>query len=156
MVTIPDELRRALEADESGDLEQIIQERRQEHFDALLSLLSTDASVNPQHRTRALFALGRWGNPNVVSAIQRILPDLDEIGRATAVDALGRLGTPEALSAIIERAEDPSQNVRKFVARALGRINMPEARAKLTDMERGDPEGFVREAAARSRRRLEQ
>jgi HEAT repeat protein len=78
------------------------------------------------------------------------------MGRVTAVDALGRLGTPEVVGAIIARAEDPSPTVRKFVARALGKMNVSESLAKLSDMERKDPETFIREVAAKSRRRLEQ
>ncbi|MFQ5874078.1 MAG: HEAT repeat domain-containing protein [Dehalococcoidia bacterium] len=156
MVTVSDELRRALEADDPEDLEKIIHGRRKEHFQALMDLVSAGSDVNPQYRTRAVFAMGRWGDPSAVAAIQRVLTELDELGRVTAVDALGRLGTREALAAILERAEDFSPNVRKSVARALGRINEPEAREKLSDVERGDPERFVREVAAKSRRRLEQ
>jgi HEAT repeat protein len=156
MAAIADDLRRALEADDAGDLERIVREKKQQHFETLMSLLSTDPSVNPLHRTRAIFALGKWGDARAINPIKRILPELDEMGRATGVDALGRLGTPEALSAILDRAGDPSPTVRKFVARALGKMNVPESLATLSDMERKDPETFVREVAAKSRRRLEE
>jgi HEAT repeat protein len=156
MATIADDLRRALEADDAGDLERIVREKKPQHFDVLMSLLSTEPSIKPLHRTRAIFALGKWGDARAVAPITRILPDLDEMGRATGVDALGRLGTPEVLSAILGRAGDPSPTVRKFVARALGKMNVPESLAKLSDMEKKDPETFVREVAAKSRRRLEE
>jgi len=156
MQSVSDDLRRALEADDPVDLEQIIQGKRREHFDVLMSLVSAGSDVSMQYRTRALFALGRWGDPSAVDAIQQVLTDLDELGRVTAVDALGRLGTRQALAAILEMAGDFSPNVRKSVARALGRINQPEARDKLSDIEKGDPVGFVREVAAKSRRNLEQ
>jgi HEAT repeat protein len=149
MANISKELLEALEADESGELDQVIKDARQEDFEALQSLLSLDPSVNPQHRARALYALGRWGDPTPVPAIHNILPHLDETGRISAIDALGRLGTEEALTGVLEHVNDPSPHVRKFVTYALGRMNTPEARAKLKEIETTDPLDFVRERASK-------
>jgi HEAT repeat protein len=148
MANLSEKLLRALESDDSGQLDQIIKEGKEEDFAALQSLLSLDPAINPEHRRKAIYALGKWGDPSVVSAINRLLPHLAEAERATAVDALGRLGTPEALAGVLTCAADPSPHVRKFVAHALGKIATPEAQAKLKEIEAGDSVDFVRNAAS--------
>ena len=149
MANISKELLRALESDDSGELDQVIKERKEEDFEALQSLLSLDPSVNPEHRRKALYALGRWGDPAPVSAINNLLPQLDEAERITAVDALGRLGTPEALAGVLACVADPSPHVRKFATHALGRIDTPEAQAKLKEIEANDSADFVRDVASK-------
>jgi HEAT repeat protein len=149
MATISKKLLATLESACATDLEQVIEDRKQEDFEALQSLLSLDSSVKPEHRTKALYALGRWGDPTPVPEIRNILPYIDEIGRISAIDALGRLGTEEALTGVLEYVNDPSPHVRKFVAHALGRMNTPEAWAKLKEIETTDPLDFVREQASK-------
>ena len=142
-----EELRQALEADESGDLDVIIQQRRPEDFEALRRLLSGDAAAEPL-RTWAIYALGRWGDPAVAGAIRDLLPRLGHDERITAIDALGRLGSREAVDGILGYAHDESLPVRKFVARALARINTPQARAGLSELERTDASDYIRSLAA--------
>lgn len=62
MTVMSEELLEALEEDESGDLDAIIEHRRPEDFDALRSLLTLDPTVEPSHRAKAIYALGRWGS----------------------------------------------------------------------------------------------
>lgn len=143
------ELFRLLESDCGHTLEPVLAEKEQATFESLRSLLSLAPSVNPTHRQRALYLLGRWGNPAVVADIRRIIPQLDEYERITAVDALGRLGTEEALAGIIEHTNDPSPDVRRFVVIALGRINSPQAQDKLREIEASDQVDFVRERASK-------
>ena len=152
MAELSAELRAALEAEEAGELNQLIQRRLAEDFAALRSLLSLDPSVSSDLRRKAMYALGRWGDTSVVPEISRILPHLEEQGRISALSALGRLGTGEAVSKILTFANDPSPQVRKTVAVALGRAGTPEALARLRDLAANDPLPWVREVAARQAR----
>ncbi len=144
MAKIPKKLLKALESDERCEAENIIKAKKQEDFEALQSLLALDNSIIPGHRAKAIFMLGRWGDPAPITAIREILPYLDETERITAIDALGWLGGKEALADIVKYADDSSPQVRKFVAHALHRINTSEARAKLKEISEKDPEEFVR------------
>lgn len=150
MANLSDELLRALESDCGHTLEPVLAEKKQDRFEALRALLYMDPSIKPAHRQRALYLLGRWGNPAVVADIRRVLPQLEELERITAIDALGRLGTPEALAGVVEHINDPSPDVRRFVAIALTRIDTPQAQAKLNEIARNDPVDFVRNRALRS------
>lgn len=141
MTEMPDELRQALSADESCDLDAIIRQRRPADFEALRRLLRADPADGTLHRARAIYALGRWGDPVVVTAIRDLLPSMDQDERITAIDALGRLGTEEAVGGILEYVGDESPPVRKFVTRALARINTPSAQAGLSRLQRADPSG---------------
>lgn len=134
MATLPEELELALQADDSERLQAIIEEGEPAHFAALQSLLATE-SVDPAYRRKALWALGRWGNPEVVPRIRQIMPQLPEVERIAAVDALGRIGTPEALEGVITAADDESLDVQRFAVRALGRINTAPAIDKLREIE---------------------
>ena len=112
-------------------------------------LVSTDPAVKREYRNRALYALGRWGDPSIVPDIARVLPELDETERITAIDALGRLGTKQALEAVAKYVSDPSPQVRKFVIRALDRIGGREAQTKLRAIANEDPEKWIQGLAAR-------
>jgi HEAT repeat protein len=149
MAALPEELRQALEADDAEELNQLLRRRRQEDFDALLTLLTPDPSVPPDHRTKALYALGLWGDPSVVPTITRLLPELDERGRMSALSALGRLGTPDALATIVEHLDEPSPQVRKIAVLALSRNVTPDTRRKLQEIATNDPVEWVREVASR-------
>jgi hypothetical protein len=152
MAELTADLRRALEADDAEDLHALVQRKRRADFEALQTLLTTDPSVPPSHRTKALHALGKWGDPVVVPRIVELLPRLDDRGRMSALSVLGRLGTPEAVAAIIAHAEDPSPHVRKFAAVGLGKAATPAARAKLREIAARDPVEWVRVAARRQAR----
>ena len=147
---LPQRVRRALEAFESGFLDQIIRAKRPEDFEALRSLVVTDAPGLDRYRRRAIYALGRWGNPEAADDIVRVMPRLDETGRIAALDALGRLGTESARDAIASYGEDPSSQVRKFVVRSLGRVGGPEATERLREIARTDPNGWIRELAQKA------
>lgn len=149
MVTLPPRLRIALESDCAGELSEIIQDKRPTDFAKLNELVSTDPEVDPKHRTRAIYALGRWGDTTVVDKIIEVMPLLDEMGRITAIDSLGRLGANNALQPILEHSNDPSLHVRKFVIHALGRYNLSQSRAKLIEMRESDPEQVLRDLAAK-------
>jgi HEAT repeat protein len=149
MAELPDELRAALEADDAEDLSRLLRDRRPEVVEGLRSLLTLDPSVPPDHRTKALHALGMLDDRAVVPTIIRILPQLDERGRISALHALGRLDTPEAIAAVIDHADEPSPQVRKAALLALSRNPTPEARRKLQDIAASDPVDWVREAARR-------
>ncbi len=149
MSDLSKELREALEAEEAGDLDQLIRRRRPDDFEALRSLLSLNSSIPADFRTKAMYALGRWGEVSVVSDIVRLLPELDEWGRICAVSALGHLRSPEATAAIFEHTDDPSPQIRKTAALALSRIGTPEASAKLRELAANDPLPWIRELATR-------
>jgi HEAT repeat protein len=149
MTEISEDLRQALDANESCDLDEIVRQRRPADFDALLGLLRPDPARETPHRAMAIYALGRWGDPAAVGAIRDLLPGLHHDERITAIDALGRLGTDEAVEGILGYANDESLPVRKFVARALGRIGTPRARAGLSELRQADPSGYIRSLAAR-------
>ena len=146
-VSIDNKLKMALESDELCDLDEIARRRDRAQLEALKKLLSEPAPKK-EYRSRAIYALGRSGDPGAVPDIVRTLPELDEEERMTAMDALGRLGTKEALDAVARHADDPSPQVRKFAVHALNRIGGREAEAKLRTIAKEDPEKWVRELAA--------
>lgn len=148
MTGITHELLAALEADQSCELDEIIARRRPEDLEALRGLLRPDPSINPLHRARAVYAVGRWGDPAVVDELRALLPELDHAGRIGAIDALGRLGTDDALDAVLAYSDDTSLPVRKFVTKALGRIATPRAHAELRDLASNDPSDYIRSLAA--------
>jgi HEAT repeat protein len=149
MAKLPEELAQALEADDGGELDELVRRRRPEDFEALKSLLTTDPSAPPDYRMKALYALGLWGDPAVVHTISDLLPQLDERSRMSALNALGRLGTPEAVAVVIEHADEASPHVRKIAVLALSRSATPEARQKLREVATSDKVEWVRKAAAR-------
>ncbi|UCG83542.1 MAG: HEAT repeat domain-containing protein [Dehalococcoidia bacterium] len=149
MTKVSEKLVRALESDDACDLGRVIKEGKQEDFEALRSLLSLEPGIKPEHVNKAIYALGRWGDPAPVATIRSILPQLDEAGRISAIDALGRLGTKEALDGVLDHVDDSSPHVRKFVTRALGRINTPKAKAKLKEIEAKEKVDYVRATAAK-------
>lgn len=142
----PGALERALDAEESGELDAIVRARHPDVLEGLRALVS-DPAVDHGWRTKAIYALGRWSDEGSVDAIVGLLPDLDARGRIAAVEALGRIGDPRGLGAVIDQAGSESPQVRKFVARALGRFRQAEAQEKLRDIEANDRTEFVRQVA---------
>ena len=149
MIQLPDELRQALGADDAEDLMALLKRRRKRDFRALQGLVSVDPVVPPHFRTKALFALGWWGDPSVVPLIREILPHLDERARISAISALGHIGSQEAVVEIAEHLGERSDQVRKAAVAALSRADTPEAREKLRQVASDDPVPWVRELAAR-------
>jgi HEAT repeat protein len=144
---ISPELAIALEADEAEELNAVVLARRPQDFDALVELATGTDVVDPMHRRRALYALGRWGDRAVVPRIVSVLPALDDGAKIAAIDALGNLPTPEGLEAIQARATDPSPQVRKLVLQALAAIPDGRSGTTLKDMAETDPEEWIRTLA---------
>lgn len=150
---IPRHILRALEADDSGPLDEIIRARRPENWQALRAVVVAD-EMPLELRRKAIYALGRWGDPEATPAIQRAVPRLDERGHIAAIDALGRLGTEDALETIEQFRDDPSPQIRKFVVKALSRIGGTRARVTLDAMADKDPEEWLRKLAREEKTRL--
>lgn len=146
---IPTELKDALKAFEIGALDKVIERKRREDFEALRRLLSLDTAVDPGDRQRAVYALGRWGDPDVVPEILALPPELKESQCITAIEALGRLGTKAAREAVASYAGHPSPQIRKFVVQALTRIGDAAARATLRKIAKEDRQAWVRELASK-------
>ena len=143
---LPRELEAALNAEEAGELNEIVRRHSPGHFE-ILRELATDPTTKPEHRNKALYALGRWGDPRIVPDLERLLPELDEAGRIAALDALGRLGVEQALPAVMRTSNDPSPQVRKMAIEALKRIGGPQAREQLRAIAERDPEKWIRRLA---------
>jgi len=149
MIKLSKALRQALEAEEAGELNKLLGLRRKPDFETLRKLLSPDPDIPPDFRTKAMYALSRWGDTSVVPDIVQLLPNLNEIGRISALSALGHLGSPEATVEILKHTDDPSPQVRKAATLALSRIGTPEAAARLREIATKDPQPWIRELAAR-------
>jgi HEAT repeat protein len=143
------ELEAALQAEEAGTLNQIVRARRPEHL-AQLRQVAADETAPPLYRSRAIYALGRWGDPAAVADIVRGLPTLNEQGRLSAMDALGRLATPDAERVLTDYAGDASPQVRKLVVEGLARTQGAAAQSTLRGIAERDPEGWLRELASRN------
>lgn len=149
MIQLSDELLEALGADDAEDFMRLLKRRRQRDVRALRSLVTLDPAVPPHYRTKALFALGWWGDPSSVPLIREVLPQLDERGRVSAISALGHIGTPEAVAEIAEHLAERSDQVRTAVISALSMAGTPEASEMLRDVASTDPVPWVRELAER-------
>ena len=146
---IPTELKDALKAFEIGALDKIVARHRREDFDALRRLVAEKSAGDPNDRQRAIYALGRWGDPSVVPDIASLLPNLKESHCITAIEALGRLGTQAARQAVEPYAGHASPQVRKFVVVALGRIGDSAAKSTLRKIAREDKQAWVRDLASK-------
>ena len=121
----------------------------------MIDQLGLDVVVSSEHRRRALYILGRWGDPAAVGPIQRLVPHLDDQERVVAIDALGRIGSEEALATVMEHAADPSPDVRRFVVTALQRAGTQGAEERLLSLAEDDPVEFVRTRARQAASRVE-
>jgi HEAT repeat protein len=75
----------------------------------------------PENRSRAVFALGRYGNAAQLPAIARALVDADQSVREDAVEALRHLGKKEkqAWGLLVKAIEDEDYKVRNNAMDAL-------------------------------------
>lgn len=148
---IPSGVVSALRAEESGLLDAIIAARRPEDLDALRRIArNDDAEYDDRDQRKALYALGRWGDPALADDIAQVLPRLDPSTRIAAIDALGRLGDAETVPIVTAYADDESPQVRKFVVQALGRLGTPGARNELQRIRGAkSEEAWIRELADR-------
>ncbi len=137
------ELTNAIESDCAHSMEPLMEAKRSQDLKDMLDLLKEDVGTS-NARARALYALGRWGDPKVVEQISEALPLFNDLERASAIDALGRLGSAPALASVISLQDDPSMQVRKFVVRALSRFKGAKAAKALKYMEENDSEDLVR------------
>ena len=148
MTDMREELRHALEADESCDLDAIIRQRRPEDFEA-----SADSSegVRPPGRRIGPGPSMPWAGGGI-----RPSPGQSWIScRASTMTSASWRSTLSAAWApakpfdgILQFVNDESLSVRKFVTRALARINTPQARTGLSELERTDPSDYIRSLAA--------
>jgi HEAT repeat protein len=136
---LPPRIAEALAADDSGPLDQVIRARDPADFEVLRRVARGDG-VEPEAQRKALYALGRWGDPRVLAEIEDVLPGLDIPSRMAAIDALGRLGTDRAVEAVVRYADDDSPQVRKFVVKSLSRIASADARTTLRRMAAAEQE----------------
>ena len=144
---IPNDLRNALEAFESGWLLKIINENRPEVYKALKAIIDNRNEYNDSYVQKALFALGRWKNPEIVSSINQILPDLNEIQRVTAVNALGNIGNQQALKVLVKYSNDSSAQVRSALIDALSNYKDSQAQRIILSISKNDTTEWVRNKA---------
>jgi HEAT repeat protein len=147
----PSHVASALRAEESGALDAIIAARRPADLEALRTIAHNDhASFDNRDQRKALYALGRWGDPSLADDIAQVLPRLDPSSRIAAIDALGRLGGPAIVPIVTAYSDDESPQVRKFVVQALGRIGTPNALEELRRIRGAKmEEAWLRELADR-------
>lgn len=154
MTKLPKRIQNAFEADDACELEQIIRENSDKDLASIQALLEPDAQVSPEIRGKALYAIGRWGAPEVASKIVALLPNLDENNRVCAIDALGRLGTEKLLDVIVPYSKDDSEVVRKFVVKALSRIKGSKAKTALEEIRDKDQTEFIKKLAKKAIRKF--
>lgn len=157
MVRTTEDLRRALEADDSEELEGIIERGHPEDFEALQGLIE-DEETPTIYRRRALYALGKWPDRETdsVNVIEAVLPRLTELERITAVSTLGRIGTSDARELMVSKADDDSPDVRRQVVKGLSRIADETAMDTLREFAEDDETAHVRELAQETLRRLQE
>lgn len=156
MVEIGEELEMALESDDAGEMEMIIERGDPEDFETLQELVR-DEETSKMYRRRAMSALGKWPDheDEATDAIQSVLPRLNEIERITAMAALGRIGTPEARETVVEFRDDDAPDVRRQVVAALARIEDDTARDVIREMAEEDETDYVRELAREKSQEIE-
>lgn len=145
------ELEMALDAEEAEPLNDLISRGRQEDYDALVALVE-DPATSEAHRRKALYALGRWGSPQAVTAIVSALPEMNELERISAADALGRIADDTALDGVLALAADSAPDVRRYAVKALDRIGTERALSAIRSLVEAEEVEEVRSAAQKSLR----
>ena len=156
MVELRKELEGALESDDLGPLERIIERGDPDDFETLQELVQ-DEDTSETYRRRAMTALGKWPDreDEAVEVIEFVLPGLSEIERITAVSALGRVGTPAARDVLLE-CRDDVPDVRRQAVKALGRIRDETAATAIREMAEEDTSEMVRETALKQIQRMDE
>jgi HEAT repeat protein len=156
MVELRKELEGALESDDLGPLERIIERGDPDDFETLQELVQ-DEDTSETYRRRAMTALGKWPDreDEAVEVIEFVLPGLSEIERITAVSALGRVGTPAARDVLLE-CRDDVPDVRRQAVKALGRIRDETAETAIREMAEEDTSEMVRETALKQIQRMDE
>ena len=144
MPHLPERIQKAFDSDDPCELNSIIQEKRQEDFISIRSLIDPQTNVDTDLRGKALYAVGRWGDSSCVKDIVSLLPKLDENTLISAIDALGRLGTDEALDAVTSYSKHESLQVRKFVVRAAERFPGEGARRAIERIGSDDESDVIK------------
>lgn len=156
MVELRKELEGALESDDLGPLERIIEQGDPDDFETLRELVR-DEDTSETYRRRAMTALGKWPDrgDEAVDVIESVLPGLSEIERITAVSALGRVGTPAARDVLLEYRDDVP-DVRRQAVKALGRIRDETAETAIREMAEEDTSEMVRETALKQIQQMDE
>lgn len=126
---------------------EIIAAKKPEDFQVLKTLLTTNNSINPKWRLRAVSALGSWGDASVEDKMIRMLDTKDERLKCNLINSLGALRTEKGLAQIERFLHDDSLSVRKAVIYALAKNKSQTAIQKLKAMENDDPSNEIRELA---------
>ena len=110
---------------------------RQEAFDRLVSLGSTDTSLvlstaldvegDTRKRWVAIRALGHIGGSSAEQTLVQLLDDPQPAIRAAAVGALGETGRRSHATVVTGKLQDPAVIVRAEAATALGKLGDPSA-----------------------------
>ncbi|MBI4552003.1 MAG: MFS transporter [Candidatus Latescibacteria bacterium] len=78
-------------------------------------------------RARAMFALGKSGNPLALEQLVHALADASPKVRSQAARALGETGAEEAADVLIKELLNGASDIRSEAAEALGRLKHPRA-----------------------------
>ena len=89
---------------------------------AIGALLSLVKSPTPQVRSRAVFALGKYGGIAQAGAIEKVLDDADDSVREDAVEALRLLAEKPAWPGLIKAAHDANFRIRGSAMDALRQL----------------------------------
>jgi len=93
-------------------------------------------------------ALGELRDRRAVPALIEEIKRREEPELRGVAEALGRIGDPQAVPALVDLLQTGKEDVRYAAAVALGRMGDSRAVDVLRKARKGDPQGFVREAAA--------
>lgn len=116
--------------------------------DAVPHLLKELESTDPEIRRRALFVIGKTGEPTVYDQILVSLKDSDSRCRNAAITALGELADPRAVP-VLDKTAREERPLSPFAVRAMGMIQHPEAQKKIIS-HINDPDPTVRLSAVRA------
>ena len=147
MVEIREQLEKALNSDDLGPLETIVEQGNPDDFETLRELVR-DEETSETYRRRAMSALGKWPDreAEAAEAIESVLPRLTELERITAVSALGRIGTPAARDILLQFRSD-APDVRRQAVNALARIRDETAMDAIREIAEEDDSEMVRAKA---------
>jgi HEAT repeat protein len=86
-------------------------------------------SVNPHHRSMAVYALGDIGSESGIGPLLEALCDPDEMVVGNAIIALGRIKAkkPTVVNALISKMDDDSPGIRRASAESLKKAGHPAA-----------------------------